>query len=164
MGDTSERPAQRRVRARIYTPSGWLTGTLHVLEDQPLLGFLEGDRGFFTLTDVKIPGQPQALPFLALQRRAAVLVVPSGDGPFSPPHDTPVRHAVSCLFAGGVLLGTLPLAEDVRVSDALMEAPGFFLLEDCTIAVDRPGAPPVAEAASHVFVHAPAILGVSEMN
>lgn len=162
----SDRPAQRLVPARIYTPSGWIAGTFHVLEEQPLLDYLNGAGGFFTLTDVTLPGQTSRLGFLALQRAAAIVVVPAEAELIDSEARASARteaHVVSCLFEGGLLMGSLALPEGVRVSDELMAAPGFLVVGQCTIGIDRSASKPSVEAAPTALVQASRIVGVAEM-
>lgn len=163
-----DRPPQRRVLTRIYTPTGWVRGTLHVSENQPLLGFLNDDgphRQFFSLTEAVLPGQSKPLPFLALQRHAAILVVAEDDH-IRPKADTSgwEQHRVSCLFQGGLAMGTLTVPEGVRVSDHLMADDQFFALEHCTVGVDQArGKTPTIESDVLVLVQARRIFGVAQM-
>lgn len=162
----SAHPEQRQVPARIYTPSGWITGTFHVLKDQPFLQYLNGAGGFFTLTDVTLPGQTSTLGFLALQRAAAIVVVPAEADLIDSEARASARtevHVVSCLFEGGLLMGSLALPEDVRVSDELMAARGFLVVHQCTIGIDRSASKPMVEAAAVAIVQASRIVGVAEM-
>lgn len=160
---TSYRPAQRRVAARVLTPAGWLTGHFHVPEARPLVSFLNGTSDFFTLTHVRLPGQSADLEFLALQRSAALFVIP-GDDPLveaSDTHPEPPRSAqISCLLESGMLTGTLRIPPNLRVSDQLIRQAGFLALRDCTIALDQPQG---VEAASVVVVNAARVVGVAEI-
>lgn len=168
------RPAQRKVACRIFTPAGLLSGTLHVPQEQTLIDFLNGAGHFLTLTEVILPGHKKALPFFALARGSAVLVLPQGDGLVVDEERSSFRtelHQVSCLFSGGLLMGTLALPEEVRVSDELMATKGFLLMNHCTVGLDaggsgqasEAGGGPAMEAATFAIVHAPHIIGVAEM-
>jgi len=168
------RPAQRQVPCRIFTPAGFLMGTLHVPQEQTLIDFLNGTGHFLTLTAVTLPGQSQPLSFFALARSSAVLVIPATDELVVDEERSSIRsslHQVSCLFQGGLLMGTLALPEDVRVSDELMAARGFLLMNHCTLGVDAggqsnandSGSAPSMQAANFVIVHASHIIGVAEM-
>jgi len=168
------RPAQRQVPCRIFTPAGFLTGTLHVAEEQTLIDFLNGAGHFLSLTEVTLPGQSKALSFFALGRSSAVIVVPADDDLVVDEERSSIRselHQVSCLFEGGLLMGTLALPEQVRVSDELMAARGFLLMNHCTLGVDsgasgtasEAGDGPSMQAANLVIVHAAHIIGVAEM-
>lgn len=55
------------------------------------------------------------------------------------------------------------LPGDHRVSDELLAAKGFVVLGHCTIGVDAPTKAPVMEAGIHVIVHAPRLIGVTEV-
>ena len=61
---------------RLFTPTGWVIGTLHIPERTGLLAFLNSDEPFFRMTNVSLPEQPRSIPFLALQRKAVLLVIP----------------------------------------------------------------------------------------
>jgi hypothetical protein len=154
--------SQSAATVRIYTPTGWVIGTVHLPSGVSLLAFLNGDESFFRMTNVSMPEQPRTIPFLALQRKAVLIVVP-GEGALDPvdgPHL--VRHEVACLFDGGLVMGTLPLEKGVRVSDELMQSNQFFAIEDCTVGIDA-SPEPIMEAEELVFVHAAEMFGVAEL-
>ena len=148
---------------RLFTPTGWVIGIMHVPAGVGLLPFLNGDEAFFRMTDVSLPEQPRTIPFLAIQRKAVFVVVP-GEKTLAGFHedDTRVRHEVACLFDGGLVMGTLPLPEGVRVSDELMQSKEFFAIEDCTLGIDASPEPTI-EAEELVFVHAAEMFGVAEL-
>ena len=148
---------------RLFTPTGWVIGTLHVPEGTGLLPFLNGSEAFFRMTNVSLPEQPRTLPFLALQRKAIFIVVPGEDALLGiHDHDEEVRHDVACLFDGGLVMGTLPLPKGVRVSDEVMHSEEFFALEDCTVGIDATPEP-IMEAEELVFVHAAEMFGIAEL-
>ena len=64
---------------RLFTPTGWVIGTMHVPAGIGLLPYLNADEAFFRMTNVSLPEQPRTIPFLALQRKAVLVVVP-GEG------------------------------------------------------------------------------------
>lgn len=148
---------------RLFTPAGWVIGTIHVPEGMGLLPFLNSGEAFFRMTNVSLPEQPRTIPFLALQRKAVLVVVP-GEEALLGIHDETgrVRHEVACLFDGGLVMGMLPLREGVRVSDELMQSEEFFAIEDCTLGIDA-SPEPVLEAEELVFVHAAEMFGVAEL-
>ena len=116
------------------------------------------------MTNVSMPAQPETIPFLALQRKAVLIVVPGEDVMLGLDEDDGrARHEVACMFAGGLVMGTLSLSEGVRVSDELMESQEFFAIEDCTVGIDATP-DPVMEAEKLVFVHAAEIFGVAELD
>jgi hypothetical protein len=157
-------PKQRHVPVRILTPSGWVVGTLHVPEGEGMLSFLNGHDPFFRLTNVCLPAQPRALPFVAIRRKAVLLVAPGEDTlPGEPDHTGHYKHEVACVFDGGILMGALPLPKGVRVSDELMRAEEFFAVEDCTIGIDA-SPEPIMEAEPLVFVHGAEMFGVAELD
>lgn len=159
----SQIPSQRKLGTRFLTPSGWVVGTLHVPDKQPLLAFLNATEAFFRLTNVSLPEQPESLPFLALARHAALIVVPPSDAHLGiEVHPNYVRHEVVCLFDGGLLMGTLPLPSGVRVSDELMHSEQFFVVENCTVGLDS-AVEATMEAEPLVLVQASQLFGVAEL-
>ena len=115
------------------------------------------------MTNVSLPEQPQSIPFLALQRKAVLVVVPGEDALLGlHEDDRRKRHEVACLFDGGLVMGTLPLPKGVRVSDELMHSQEFFAIEDCTLGIDA-SPEPTMEAEELVFVHAAEMFGVAEL-
>ena len=148
---------------RLFTPTGWVIGTMHVPEGVGLLPFLNGDEAFFRMTNVSLPEQPRTISFLALQRKAVLIVVPGEEAMLGlHEEDGRVRHEVACLFDGGLVMGTLPLPKGVRVSDELMQSEEFFAIEDCTLGIDA-SPEPIMEAEELVFVHAAEMFGVAEL-
>ena len=128
-----------------------------------MLPFLNSDEPFFRMTNVSLPAQPQTIPFMALQRKAALVVVPGEDAMLGVhQHDDEVRHDVACLFDGGLVMGMLPLPKGVRVSDELMQSREFFAIEDCTLGIDA-SPEPIMEAEELVFVHAAEMFGIAEL-
>jgi hypothetical protein len=128
-----------------------------------LLAYLNSDEPFFRMTNVSLPEQPRSLPFLALHRKAVLIIVP-GEDVLLGLHleDRRTRREVACLFDGGLVMGTLRLPRGMRVSDELMESEEFFAIEDCTLGFDA--APePLMEAEELVFVHAAEMFGVAEV-
>ena len=144
---------QSAATVRMYTPAGWVIGTLHVPDGATLLAFLNGDDSFFRMTNVSLPEQPRTISFLALQRKAVLLVVPGEDAQGEYERRGSALHDVACLFDGGLVMGTLALDEGVRVSDELMQSKEFFAIEDCTVGIDA-SPEPIMEAEELVFVHA----------
>lgn len=154
--------SQSAATVRIYTPTGWVIGTVHVPDGIPLLSFLNREESFFRMTNVSMPEQPRTIPFLALQRKAVLIVVPGEDERELVEGPHLVRHEVACLFDGGLVMGTLLLEEGVRVSDELMQSNQFFAIENCTVGIDA-SPEPVMEAEELVFVHAAEMFGVAEL-
>jgi len=148
---------------RLFTPTGWVIGTIHLPGGVGLLPFLNGGEAFFRMTNVSLPEQPRTIPFLALQRKAVLIVVPGEETLLGlDEHSQGVRHEVACLFNGGLVMGTLPLPKGIRVSDELMQSEEFFAIEDCTLGIDA-SPEPTMEAEELVFVHAAEMFGVAEL-
>ena len=156
--------SQSTTTVRLFTPTGWVIGTMHIPEGMGLLPFLNGEEAFFRMTNVSLPEQPRTIPFLALQRKAVLVVVPGEEDASLglPEEDGRERHEVACLFDGGLVMGTLRLPKGVRVSDELMHSEEFFAIEDCTLGIDA-SPEPVMEAEELVFVHAAEMFGVAEL-
>lgn len=137
---------------------------MHLPPDIGLLPFLNQHEAFFRMTNVSLPEQPSTIPFLAIQRKAVLIVVPGEDTQLGVQEEVrQVRHEVTCLFDGGLVMGTLSLPEGVRVSDELMQSHEFFAIEDCTLGIDAATPEPVMEAEELVFVHAAEMFGVAEL-
>lgn len=138
------RPPQRTIPARILTPAGWMTGTFHVSRLHSFLDFASQSNSFFTLTQVTMPGQKDSLPFLALRRSAARVILPSCDESqlmLSPPQGETDEHKVRCMLEAGVLAGKLTLKKRVRVSDFLAHHVGYLMLRDCELGEAKIAAP-----------------------
>ncbi|MEZ4288720.1 MAG: hypothetical protein R3A47_11410 [Polyangiales bacterium] len=123
--------------ARILTPAGWAVATMHVPERESLVDFLNSDDSFFRLTNVSLPNQHEKIDFVAMHRRGVLLVVPGSDHLIEgQPDADDVDHVVTCLFDGGMVMGSFALPPGKRVSDVLMHQEPFFALYQCTIAMD----------------------------
>lgn len=160
-------PLDRRgVRARVLTPAGWIVATFHLPARSRFVDQLNRPTEFVRLTDVLLHGRDETLPFLALQRRAAILVLP-------PPEETDLvhvpeteprsRHHVSCLMEVGTLQGTLETLRGVRVSDYFLNKQGFVVLEQCRLRLGGVhGGAPTDIAEPRVIVSTTHVLGVSD--
>lgn len=152
---------RRTIECRVLTTAGFVHGHFHVPRQVPFVDHLQATEHFYTLTDVRLPGQSRTVPFLALQRSATLLVVPAVDE-WPNRTDSQKITRVSCLFQGGVLFGKLSLAPGVRVSDHLAED-RFIVVWGATLGLDRTDEDPSLEAASIVLVHTSRLVGVAEM-
>lgn len=157
----SERVKQRTVAARVYTPSGWIHATFHLPAELAFLAFLNRTEDFFTLTSVYLPWQQKPLDFLALQRSAALLVLPD-PSEAGTVDEGMIPHQVSCLLQGGVVMGTLHLPKEERVSDRLMHGGHFHALRNCTVGLDATAGARV-EGAPAALVNATRVVGIAEM-
>ncbi|HET8623790.1 MAG TPA: hypothetical protein VFM14_09535 [Gemmatimonadales bacterium] len=155
----------RRVEADVLLPAGWLMGTFVVPETQSLQDFLEHAGAFLKLTDARVPGHVEIVPFFAVQRGAVELIAPRQpddriETPGSAGHTAP--WSISCLFHRGAVHGSLDFLMNLRLSDYLRQQTGFLLLRDASwVSVDtgRDDAPrqwPMA------FVNVPQVNGISE--
>ena len=162
------RVQQRLIPASILTPSGWMTGRFHVGLETPFLESVNMMSDFIKLTHVRLPDGSGPLPFLALQRDAAHLLIP--DAVEDNLHLTQCSREteprrVTCLLAQGSVSGELALVPDARVSDYLLNCEGFFVLRNATGDVWKPLSSPAigGDALPAVLVNAGAVIGVAEL-
>jgi len=155
----ADRPPQRLVPARVHTGSGWLSGTVHLPRMQGFLDFLSSGERYLSLTDVSLPGQRRPIPFFALRRSAAHLVIPTcaewlvGTGALG---EARVERMVCCLLQLGTVTGRLEMVPAVRVSDFVADRDGFLLLRHAILGPDH-------EPAPLVFVNARACVGIGDL-
>lgn len=159
---------KRRVPAHIYMTLGWMTGAFHVDEGRYFTEWINRPVGFLPLTDALIPNQQEAIPFFALQKDAAHLIVPTEDDGQLEPAITPGGKAasqISCMLPLGFVNGEIHMISNMRVSDFLTHHPGFFILRNCTSSLwqskDPVTAPPVAPV---VIINTHHVIGVTEMS
>lgn len=132
------RPPQRRVKATIYTAAGWLSGVFVLPKLHTFVDFLNGSTGFVKLVDVRFGRTGQEVSFLAIQRDAITVVIPSEhEVSVDATHTlTPtIEKEVSCIFDRGMVHGILHVTNRTRVSDFLMQNRHYFALTDATIAL-----------------------------
>jgi hypothetical protein len=151
------RPPQRVVPARILTPSGWIQGSFHVPRMQSFLEFVSQPSRFFTLTGVVLGASKRQVPFLALRRSAAAIVVPACDErrlllAQEPPNA--VLRDVTCVLEVGTVSGRLRVPPHLRVSDYLAHGAGFLLLRAAEIG---------GAAAPTVLINASGLVAVSDV-
>lgn len=91
---------------------------------------------FFSLTEVTVPRMGAPMPFMALQKRAAIVMVPLEAS--SPPAEPGTEEKnVAVLLEGGMVLGSMDVPHGRRVSDELLAAVSFVAVRDCTIGIDE---------------------------
>ncbi len=132
----SPRPPQTAIPVIVFTPSGFIRGTLHLPEVKTLPSFLNAQDEILKLTEAVLPGSDLVHPFLALHKSAILLVVPQG-GPDSP---RPAFAAggrelrpVTCLLSQGSIRGHLDVPENLRTSDFLLRNTGFIEFHQCFV-------------------------------
>ena len=162
-------PPLRQVTAEVLTPVGWMNGTFRVPPQQPFLDFLTlGTLGVQILkfTRVRVPNEPDPVPFVALRRESVILVAPTlskdlietADGAF-----TRARE-VACLLPVGVLRGTLDVLANIRLSDDLERRAHLIVLRRCMLApYGGTLNDPAARALPIAIVNLSQAVGVSEM-
>jgi hypothetical protein len=152
------RPPQRVVRARVLTPSGWIRGSFHVPRMHSFHDFLGQRAPFFNLTEVALAARGAELPFLALRRSAARLIVPSADERrllVAPPPPNAVERTVTCVLDAYAVSGRIALPSQLRVSDYLSHHSGFIQLREADLGQAN-------ERTSVVFLNVAALVAVSE--
>ena len=166
MSQTTMQQARfRRVEADVLLPAGWLAGTFVVPETQSLQDFLEHSGAFLKLTDARVPGHDETVPFFAVQRGAVELIAPKVaddriETAGSAGHTAP--WSISCLFHRGAVHGSLDFLMNLRLSDYLRQQTGFLLLRDASWAPVDPGRDEVARGWPIAFVNVPQVNGISE--
>ena len=162
-------PALRPVTAEVLTPVGWMNGTFRVPPHQPFLDYLTlGTIGarVIKFTRVRVPNEPDPVPFVALSRESVILVVPTLTRELIEPEDggfTQTRD-VACLLTGGVLRGSLNVLAHLRLSDDLERRRGaLIVLRHCVLApYGGTLNAPTARSLPTVIVNLSQAIGVSE--
>lgn len=139
----SYRPPLRVIPVRVLTPSGWLRGSFHVPRFLSLLEFLAQDAPFLALTGVAVLGSPEELPFVAIRRSAALLVLPACDEKelLLPSPGAARSRRVVCVLACGAVTATVAVEQPLRLSDWLAREAGFLVLRDVDLGAARTQAP-----------------------
>jgi hypothetical protein len=70
-------PELRKVNTQILSDLGWLQGTFHVPQHQALMDFFASGVHLMKCTRVRLPGQKELIPFLAIRREMVALVQPT---------------------------------------------------------------------------------------
>ncbi len=163
-------PRLRQVTADVLTPVGWMNGTFRVPPQQPFLDFLTlGTLGVQILkfTRVRVPNEPDVVPFVALRRESVILVVPTLTKDLIEEPDAGFTRArdVACLLPGGVLRGTLDVLANIRLSDDLERRTHLVVLRRCVLApYGGTLNDPSARALPVAIVNLTQAVGISEMH
>lgn len=154
------RPPHREIAARIFTPEGWLTGTFHLPRAHSLLDHLNHAVPFVKLVAATLPTGEAHVPFLALRREAAVLIVPQDEGDLQEGRvqGETEEHQTTCLIRGGSITGRIQTLKHVRLSDYLIHHPGFILMHGCRLEAAN-----VSQTAPRVLLNAAQIVAASEV-
>jgi hypothetical protein len=152
-------------RVGILTRAGWLTGTLRVPKLHTLADHVETAQRFFRLSDVQLPDTTEKVPFLALQRSAAIFITPL-DGQMRN-YDRPVpevasEEEIAFLFDHSMLVGTVDVLYGTRVSDMLMHQNEFIPVRRCSLRAASYLPPEAYATHDFVLVNRLQILGVVE--
>ena len=162
-------PRLRQVTADVLTPVGGMKGTFRVPPQQPVLDFLtRGTLGVQVLkfTRVRVPNEPDVVPFVALRRESVILVVPTLTKDLIEEPDAGFMRArdVACLLPGGVLRGTLDVLANIRLSDDLERRAHLVVLRRCVLApYGGTLNDPTARALPVAIVNLTQAVGISEM-
>jgi hypothetical protein len=162
---TAYRPKTRSVTATVHTSAGWIRGTFTLPAIQGFLDFLNQSKGFHKLVNVTLPDGSE-VPFLAVPRSAALALVPNQDDQNLQSRNltgATAAHRILCLLDAGVIRGTLETANNLRVSDYLMQHSDFIALRDATIDFgSTPLGSDVAQPIPFIVILASGVVGVSE--
>jgi hypothetical protein len=132
----SPRPTQTFIPVIVFTPSGFIRGTLHLPAVKTLPSFLNAQDEILKLTEAVLPGSDQVHPFLALHKSAVILVIPQEgvelpkSGPSAMPREL---RPVTCLLSLGSIRGHLDVPENLRTSDFLLRNTGFIEFHECFV-------------------------------
>lgn len=156
----STEQATRQFDVTVFTPTGWLRGALALPKEQALLAHFEEQVPFFKLTGVSLPDDGVPVPFLALRRDAALIVVPETN--VRPPTGGETsRRPVTCLLSQGVVSGNIDVLVQDRLSDFLFSHRGFVSVVDATIRTA--GEDKVRGPYDLVILNAASVVGVAEL-
>lgn len=159
-------PSLRKVTAQILSELGWLQATFHVPQGQALVDFFGSGVQLMKCTRVRMPGQPELIPFLAVRRDTVTLVHPSlpdelVEAPGSIGRTTP--RTVGCYVLQGQLRGSLEVLVNVRVSDYLRQQPNLVVMRKCVfLPYGAPADSPQLRQMPLVIVNLTRALGVAE--
>ena len=131
----SPRQSQTPIPVIVFTPSGFIRGTLHLPVVKTLSSFLNTQDEILKLTDAVLPGSDLVHPFLALHKSSVILVVPQDVEAAKPGFSAmPMeRRAVTCLLSSGSIRGHLDMPENLRTSDFLLRNTGFIEFHECYV-------------------------------
>ncbi len=147
-----------------WTEGSWIPGGLCLPSRRGLLEHLNQKEPFLKLRNAVLSKNKDPLPFLALRRDRISLVVPPEHESIESPTSTCTRHHVVCLLKGAILSGTLETLANMRVSDFLMRAPGFFALGICRLRMPGLEDLPFPNPAPTVLVNSECVIGVAEQS
>lgn len=132
----SPRPSQTALPVIVFTPSGFIRGTLHLPVVKTLPSFLNTQDEILKLTEAVLPGSDLVHPFLALHKSAILLIVPQGEleAPRPAFGTLPLEpRQVTCLLTLGNIRGHLDMPENLRTSDFLLRNTGFIEFHQCYV-------------------------------
>ena len=150
----------RQIDVTVFTPTGWLRGALALPKEQSILAHFEEKVPFFKLTGVSLPMEGVPVPFLALRRDAALIVVPEASVRPHTGGETSERP-VTCLLSQGVVSGNIDVLVQDRLSDYLLSHDGFLTVRDATIRTQ--GEDHVRGPFGMVILNAKSVVGVAEL-
>ena len=156
------RPELREVFSHCWSEGTWIPGGICLPGRRGLIEHLNQKDPFLKLRNAVLSEKKEPLAFLALRCDRVALVVPPDHEVVEGASSTCTRHRVVCLLKGAILTGSLETLVNLRVSDFLMRATGFFALRDCTIKMPRAAALPFESPVPTVLVNAECVIGVAQ--
>lgn len=153
------KPAQREVKAKILTPTGWLEGVFHIPKKSWFADYLSHEHDFVRVTSVGLPNGEE-YPFFALHRAAMILILPMETETIERGSERLVPHALLCLLEAGSLQGEIDILPGIRVSDYFHTQSRFVTMHDATLKVGGED----EQKVHRVLVNSDRILGVSELD
>lgn len=158
-------PQQVLTAARMYTRRGWMSATLRLTPEQPMIDFLERAHLFITMTSVQFDAYEQKIEYLSFQRAAiGLMLAPPGTSHKQRVGDPTFKQTrVLCLFEQGAVRGVLEIPPRVRVSDYFMNREGFVQLTGAHVRLPNAEGERTNEAHSIALVNTAHIMGVSEI-
>ena len=164
----SYRPEQQSLPARIFTTAGWVTGHVMAPKGRLWLEHINSCGHWLKLTDARLPSDPEPTSFFALARTAAIIFEPTAGIDASQLANAPVDatdQQVSCLLDIGVVVGTVGLRPNIRVSDFLAQKAEFMHLKDVQVRLfGRHGEATLEMAMADCFMNATKVVGISELD
>jgi hypothetical protein len=162
------RPDTREVVVHCRVGRSWIAGRLVLPVQRNLLDYLNAAQTFLKLVDAVLPSGPrQAAGFVALRRDAISLILPDegetgitqdqGAGQFT-------QQPVACLFETGEVSGLMSVRKNIRVSDELGNAKGFFAVRKASLRLQsESSSSTLREPVSLLLVNAKHVIGVAEL-
>jgi hypothetical protein len=160
-------PPQQPLTVIALTPSGYISGTVHLYAMKNLQTLLNAQDEILKLTDAILPGNQQVRPFLALRKGSALLIVPKVSLDMLKPEPSSqqrVRRLVTCLLGLGSICGYIEIPERSQTSDFLLRSPSFIEFRECYLGPSPHLGPKemTGDPLPLVYVNSRSMVGVAE--